>query len=107
MFTRIAVGAPDGRRLGLGVAIMCLAAGLALVMNATGYPVIVFIIALFLGANFESSLSQSLVILDGDPRAPVDHPVALALLVLAGLSVWYLGRRDRDTGSETDTDSAI
>lgn len=76
-----------------GVVIMLISALLAYGMQALGYPVIVFIIALFLGPNFESTLSQSLVILDADPRALLHHPIALLLLILALGSAWYLGRR--------------
>ncbi len=72
-----------------GVWIMLMAAVLSLVMTATGFPVIVFIIAFFLGERFERSLSQSLVILNGDPLALRDHPVALLLLVASGaVAVW-------------------
>lgn len=80
-----------------GVAIMLIAAVAGYVMTALGYPVIVFIIAFFLGEGFERSLSQSLVILDGDPRGLVSHPIALVLLLLAvALAVW-LGRGNRAT----------
>jgi putative tricarboxylic transport membrane protein len=71
---------------------MLVAACVGYVMTAFGYPVIVFIIAFFLGAGFESSLSQSLVILDGDPRALISHPVALALLILAVVTMIWLAR---------------
>lgn len=64
-----------------GVWIMFAAAVLSLVMSATGFPVIVFIIAFFLGARFERSLSQSLSILNGDPLMVLSHPVALVLLL--------------------------
>lgn len=76
-----------------GVGLMLVAACLGYVMTAFGYPVVVFIIAFFLGNGLERSLSQSLVILDGDPRALIGHPIALGLLVLAVASVIYLGRR--------------
>lgn len=77
-----------------GVAVMLLAAALSLAMTATGFPVIVFIIAFFLGARFERSLSQSLVILDGDPRALAYHPVAL-LLLIGAIGMAALMRRGR------------
>ncbi|MGB2201391.1 MAG: tripartite tricarboxylate transporter permease [Pseudooceanicola atlanticus] len=75
-----------------GVGLMLVSACVGYVMMAFGYPVIVFIIAFFLGAGFERSLSQSLVILDGNPLAVVQHPVALALLILAAVTVIWLSR---------------
>lgn len=81
-----------------GVAIMLIAAALAYAMRAAGYPVIVFIIAFFLGPKFESTLSQTLVILDGDPAAVIGHPVALVLLLAAVVSFWWLGRRSSSPG---------
>lgn len=75
-----------------GVALMLIAACLGYVMTAFGYPVIVFIIAFFLGNGFERALSQSLVILDGDLRGLIGHPIALALLVIALATIVYLGR---------------
>lgn len=75
-----------------GVGLMLVSACVGYVMMAFGYPVIVFIIAFFLGAGFERALSQSLVILDGNPLAVVQHPVALALLILAAVTVIWLSR---------------
>lgn len=76
-----------------GVSVMLAAAVLSLVMSATGFPVIVFIIAFFLGDRFEQSLSQSLVILNGDLAQLARHPVALVFLVLAiGMAI-YMRRR--------------
>lgn len=66
-----------------GVWIMLIAAALSLVMKATGFPVIVFVIAFFLGERFERSLSQSLVILNGEVTGLLSHPVALLLMVAA------------------------
>lgn len=74
-----------------GVAVMLVFAGVGYLMTAFGFSVVVFIIAFFLGARFEISLSQTLVLLDGNPLALLDYPVALVLLGLAALSVWRLG----------------
>ncbi len=78
-----------------GVGLMLIAAVVAYVMGALGFPVIVFIIAFFLGEGFERSLSQSIVILDANPVNVVYHPVALALLALAVISAVWLGRGGR------------
>lgn len=74
-----------------GVGVMLLFAGIGYLMNAFGYSVVVFIIAFFLGPQFEISLSQSLVLIDADPRALTGYPVALALLALSVGSAWWLG----------------
>ncbi len=77
-----------------GVAIMLIAAALSLGFTAVGIPVIVLLITFFLGRRFETSLSQSLTILNGDPAALLHHPVALILLVGAvGLCGWMAWRR--------------
>ncbi|MDZ7839759.1 MAG: tripartite tricarboxylate transporter permease [Gammaproteobacteria bacterium] len=76
-----------------GVAVMLMFAGVGYLMTAFGFSVVIFIIAFFLGPRFETSLSQSLVLLDGDPLALTGHPVALVLLGLAAVTVWHLGMR--------------
>ncbi len=78
-----------------GVALMLIAAVFAYGMTSLGFPVIVFIIAFFLGEGFERSLSQSLVILDANPANLIQHPVALALVVLACVAAVWLGRGGR------------
>ncbi|MBT6927562.1 MAG: hypothetical protein HN984_15260, partial [Marinovum sp.] len=40
--------------------------------------------------RFEMSLSQSLAITNGDLSKIFDYPIALALLLLAAGSVWWL-----------------
>lgn len=79
----------------VGVYVMLIFAGIGTVMTATGYSVVVFIIAFFLGPRFELSLSQTLAITGGDPARMLDHPVALALLALAVGSAWWMGVRQR------------
>ncbi len=77
-----------------GVAIMLIFAVLGYLMGVFGYSTVVFIIAFFLGPRFEQSLGQALVILRGDPANLLNHPVAIALLLLAAVSVaWLLGGR--------------
>lgn len=77
-----------------GVSVMLIFGVAGYLMNSFGYPVVVFIIAFFLGQDFERSLSQSLVILDGDIIAVVTHPVAMALLGLALACAWWFGWRN-------------
>lgn len=76
-----------------GVIVMLLFAALGLVMQATGFSVVVFIIAFFLGPRFELALSQTLNIIDGNVADLLGHPVALALLALAVLAAFWMGRR--------------
>ena len=83
-----------------GVAVMLIFAMTGYVMRLFGYPVVVFIITFFLGKQFELSLSQALVILDGKPGAILQFPIALALLALAVVTVWWLGHR---TGAGPET----
>ena len=87
-----------------GVGLMLVAAVVGYAMTALGYPVIVFIIAFFLGAGFESALSQALVILDGTPVNLLGHPIALALLVVAAVTVVWLarGRNSLDSAGNPD-----
>ncbi len=75
-----------------GVAVMLIFAALGYLMNAFGYSVVIFIIAFFLGPRFEISLSQTLVLIDGDPANMLNNPIAIALLLLALVSTWWLGR---------------
>lgn len=92
-----------------GVAIMLLFAAIGYLMTAFGFSVVIFIIAFFLGPRFEISLSQSLVLVDGDPLALVDYPIALVLFGLAVASMWRLGIRPalrrRDTSEQSGRDS--
>ncbi len=73
-----------------GVVVMLSFAALGLMMNHYGYSTVVFIIAFFLGPRFEISMSQSLVLLDGQPAALLNYPIALVLLVLSVVCVvWF------------------
>jgi putative tricarboxylic transport membrane protein len=76
-----------------GVAVMLIFAGVGYLMTAFGFSVVIFIIAFFLGPRFETSMSQSLVLLDGNPLGLVNYPVALVLLGLAAVGTWRLGIR--------------
>ncbi|HSM42995.1 MAG TPA: tripartite tricarboxylate transporter permease [Afifellaceae bacterium] len=86
-----------------GVTVMLIFAVIGYAMTAFGYPVVVFVIAFFLGEQFERSLSQTLVILNGEPAALLGHPVAVALLALSLVTAWWLGWHRRQTRAD-DTD---
>lgn len=76
-----------------GVYIMLIFAILGMVMNVLNYPVVVFIIAFFLGPRFELSLGQTATILRGDVFNLTNHPVAVALILMSLFSIYWLGFR--------------
>lgn len=78
-----------------GVMVMLVFAALGYVMASFGYPLVIVIIAFFLGPRLEVSIAQSLALSGGDPAALLDHPVAIALLLLSVVSAVYLARRTR------------
>jgi len=55
--------------------------------------VVVFIITFFLGKKFEQLLSQTLVIIDGNPLELINFPFSIILFVFALISFWWLGFR--------------
>jgi putative tricarboxylic transport membrane protein len=84
-----------------GVAIMLIFAGVGFLMNMFGFSTVIFIIAFFLGPRFEISLSQTLVLLDGNLMGLTHYPLALALLVLSAISIWWLGIRGRNQSTNS------
>ncbi|MCZ4272061.1 tripartite tricarboxylate transporter permease [Maritalea porphyrae] len=84
-----------------GVAIMLIFAGFGFLMNMFGFSTVIFIIAFFLGPRFEISLSQTLVLLDGNLMGLTHYPLALALLVLSAISIWWLGIRGRNQSTNS------
>lgn len=74
-----------------GVAIMLIFAVIGYLMASFGYSLVIFIIAFFLGPQFEKSVAQSLALTNGDLTQVFKSPVAVALLVLSVVSVvWFL-----------------
>ena len=76
-----------------GVTVMLIFGIIGYIMNIFGYSVVIFIITFFLGKKFEQLLSQTLVIIDGNPAELTNFPFAVFLLILAILSFWWLGFR--------------
>lgn len=68
-----------------GVGVMLAFALLGYVMILIGYSVVIFIIAFFLGPQFEMSIAQSLALMNGDISRIVNYPIALLLLGLSAL----------------------
>lgn len=77
------------------VVVMLMFAVVGLIMNALEIPVVVFIIAFFLGPRFELSLGQTATILRGDVTRLTNHPVALVFFALSLFIVYWLGVRGR------------
>ncbi len=78
-----------------GVMLMLGFAVLGYLLIAFGYPVVIVIIAFFLGPRLEVSVAQSLALTNGDPTRLAGHPVAVALLILSVAALVYLSRRGR------------
>ena len=76
-----------------GVYVMLFFAIFGMGMKTLGYPTVVFIIAFFLGPRFELSMGQTATILQGDAANLINHPVAIALLMMSVFSIYYLGFR--------------
>lgn len=75
-------------------------AALGILMKLYDYPLIVFIIAFFLGSQFERSLGQTMAMLNGDPRNLVHFPIAVALLAIsAAFILSFLVRHRRAQGA--------
>ena len=76
-----------------GVYVMLLFAVLGMGMTVLNYPTVVFIIAFFLGPRFELSLGQTATILRGDATNILNHPIAVVLILMSALSIYWLGFR--------------
>jgi putative tricarboxylic transport membrane protein len=61
------------------------------VMRIFEYSVVAFIIGFVLTPQLESAIIQSLIITNAEPSAILEHPIAIALLVLSAISIVYLG----------------
>ncbi|MGJ8585909.1 MAG: tripartite tricarboxylate transporter permease [Marinosulfonomonas sp.] len=76
-----------------GVGIMLFFAVLGYLMASYGYPLVIFIIAFFLGPRFEKSIAQTMSLTNGDLTQIYKSPVAVLLLVLSVVSFfWFLSR---------------
>jgi putative tricarboxylic transport membrane protein len=78
-----------------GVAVMLIFAAIGYLMTSFGYSVVIFIIAFFLGPRFEISLSQSLALMNADLTRIVDYPIALVLMALSVISLFWFLSKDR------------
>jgi putative tricarboxylic transport membrane protein len=74
-----------------GVFVMILFAVIGTIMTVLKYPLVIFIIAFFLGPRFELSLGQAATLLRGDVINLINHPIAVLLLVMSVFSIYWLG----------------
>ena len=78
-----------------GVFVMLIAAVVGYLMRAFGYSIVAFVIGYVLTPQLERSLSHALLITDGELMAFLQHPIAIILVILAIVSVFYLGPKKR------------
>ncbi len=78
-----------------GIVIMIAAAVVGYVMRLYGYSIIAFIVAFVLTPQLERSINQTVLLTEGDFTRILGHPIAVALLILSVISVFYLGTRRR------------
>ncbi len=73
-----------------GLVVLLAFAILGYLMTAFGYSVVIFMIAFFLGKQFEIVIAQGLAITNGEVSQLLSHPVALILLLLAAFTfLWF------------------
>ncbi len=77
------------------VYVMLAATLLGYLMRAYGFSIVAFIVAFLLTPQLEQNVLKARLITNDDISAILDHPVALALLLVSILSIIYLGPRKR------------
>lgn len=78
-----------------GVFIMLIAGIVGYLMRVFGYSIVAFVIGYVLTPQLERSLSHALLITDGQVSEFLRHPIAIVLVILAAISVYYLGPKKR------------
>jgi len=68
-------------------------------MRIYGYSIIAFIVAFVLTPMLERSINQTILLTNGDWSILLKHPIAIALFIMAMVSILYLGRRKRLPGA--------
>ena len=76
-----------------GVVVMLVFAAFGYVMNRFGFSIVIFIIAFFLGPRLEMSIAQSTALMSGDWTRIIEYPIAVALLGLAAVMLFWFVRR--------------
>ncbi|HWP35831.1 MAG TPA: tripartite tricarboxylate transporter permease [Thermodesulfobacteriota bacterium] len=81
------VGSLTQRRSAVDLAILYLIGAVGYLMRRVEVPLAPAVIGLILGPLAEQQLRRALAISQGDPRVFVTHPIAAALLAVAGLAL--------------------
>ncbi|UYV37057.1 tripartite tricarboxylate transporter permease [Rhodobacteraceae bacterium D3-12] len=69
------------------------------------YSFVTFLIGFVVGPAFELALRQSIALTNGDPRALVEHPIAIVFLLLTLLAVWRFAAFQKKQRREKGTPS--
>ena len=75
------------------IGVMLAFAGVGLVMNRSGYPVVCLVIGFLLGGMLESSLRQSMLLYKSDFGVLLESPIAIAFLLLTLVILARAARR--------------
>ena len=75
------------------IGVMLAFAGIGLVMNRTGFPVVCLVIGFLLGGMLESSLRQSMLLYKSDFGVLMESPIAIVFLLLTVVIVARAARR--------------
>lgn len=79
----------------IGIMVMLSFAILGYLLSSFGYSLVIMIIAFFLGPRLEISVAQTIALTGGDILQLTRYPVAIVLLLLAPLVVWFFMRQQR------------
>jgi putative tricarboxylic transport membrane protein len=75
------------------VGMMLAFAGLAILMQRTGFSVVCMVIGFLLGPMFETSLRQTLLMYKSDLTVLLTSPIALVFVIMTLFSLWRFARR--------------
>ena len=75
------------------IGVMLAFAGIGLVMNRTGFPVVCLVIGFLLGGMLESSLRQSMLLYKSDFGVLMESPIAIVFLLLTVVILARAARR--------------
>ena len=75
------------------IGVMLAFAGVGLVMNRSGYPVVCLVIGFLLGGMLESSLRQSMLLYKSDFGVALESPIAIVFLLLTLVVLARAARR--------------
>lgn len=79
----------------MGIGVMVAAAVVGYFMNVFGYSVVAFIVAFILTPQLEQAITQSILFTDAKISALLDHPIAMILLALSVVAIFYLGPKKK------------